>query len=108
MASEENEKKPRRPPATTVEARENQLISSAYDLAETQIAKGTASSQVITHFLKMGTVREGLEREKLKRENTLLEARTDDIRTAARMEELVGDVIKAFRGYTGQDDDDET
>lgn len=36
-------------PALTPEARENQLISLASDLAEKQLREGTASSQVITH-----------------------------------------------------------
>ena len=59
--------KPRRPPATTPEARENQMVSLAIDLAEKQLAEGTASSQVITHYLKLATSREQLEKEKLSR-----------------------------------------
>jgi hypothetical protein len=106
MASEE-QKKPRRPPATTVEARENQLISDAYDLAEKQLRAGTASSQVISHFLKAGTTREGLERERLRRENILLGAKAEAMESAKRVEELYAEAIKAMRAYAGQADEEE-
>ena len=43
-------------PALSPEARENQLIDLAVNLAEQQLLDGTASSQVITHFLKLGHV----------------------------------------------------
>jgi len=83
------------------------MIALAVDLAEKQLAKGTASSQVITHFLKMGTVREGLEREKLKRENELLEAKSDAIASGKRVEELYSNALKAMRAYAGQDPEPE-
>lgn len=105
MASADDNKKPRRPPATTVEARENQVIAAAYDLAEKQIQKGIASSQVITHFLKLGTVREGLEREKLRNENILLQARTESIESAAHMEVLYSEAIASMRRYSGRDEE---
>jgi hypothetical protein len=89
-------------PATTPEGREDQLISHAYDLAERQLLAGTASSQVTTHFLKMGSRRERLEQEKLQNENLLLSAKRDQLEGAARMEELYGDAIKAMRRYSGQ------
>ena len=44
-------------PALTPEARENQMISLAVDLAEKQLMEGTASSQVITHYLKLGSTK---------------------------------------------------
>lgn len=99
----ESNSKPRRPPATTPEARENQLISLAVGLAERQLSEGTASSQVITHFLKLGTVREQLEREKIAYENKLLEARTEAMASGARVEELYGKALNAMRSYSGQD-----
>lgn len=98
---------PRRPPATTPQARENQLIALAIDEAEKQLRAGTASSQVITHFLKLGTVRESLEREKITHENELLKARSEAIASGARMEELYGKAIQAMRGYQGQDVEEE-
>lgn len=97
-------KKPRRPPGKTIEAREDQLIAAAYDLAEKQIVAGTASSQTIAHFLKLGTVREGLEREKLRRENMLLEARTDQIESGKNVEALYEEAIAAMKLYNGRDD----
>jgi hypothetical protein len=88
-----------RPPATTPEARENQLIASAYDLAERQIAEGKASSQVLTHFLKMGATREKLEQERMKNETALLQAKVEGLSSAARIEELYGDAIEAMQNY---------
>ena len=105
MASEKKDEKPRRPPGTTVEARENQLITRAYNLAEKQIESGNVSSQVLTHFLKLGTQREGLEREKLRKENLLLSARTDSMESSKRMEELYAEAIMAMRGYAGREEE---
>ena len=94
-------------PALTPEARENQMISLAVDLAERQLQEGTASSQVITHYLKLGSMRERLEREKLEEENKLLKARTEQIQSMKRIEELYEEAIKALRNYGGQGDQDE-
>lgn len=99
--------KPKRPPATTPEARENQMISLAFDLAERQLADGSASSQVITHYLKLATTREKLEKEKLELEKTLLQARTDNIASAKRVEELYTNALSAMRSYQGKEDVDE-
>lgn len=89
-------------PASNPELRENQLISLAVDLAEKQLREGTASSQVITHYLKLGTTFSRLEKEKLKHENELLEAKTSAIKSAEHMEELYAEAIKAMRNYSGQ------
>lgn len=90
-------------PALTPEAREQQLISLATDLAEKQLREGTASSQVITHFLKLATVKEELEVERLKKENELLVAKTESIQSAKRVEELYSNALTAFRSYSGND-----
>lgn len=90
-------------PATTPEARENQMISLAVDLAEQQLMDGTASSQVITHYLKLGTTRARLEKEKLERENELLRAKTKAIESAERVEELYSNAIAAMKRYSGVD-----
>ena len=94
-------------PALTPEARENQMISLAVDLAERQLQEGTASSQVITHYLKLGSMRERLEREKLEEENKLLKAKTAQIQSMKRVEELYEEAIKAMRNYGGQGEQDE-
>lgn len=91
----------RRPPATTPEARENQLISLAVDLAEKQLFEGTASSQVITHYLKLGSTKETLEKEKLEQENKLLRARTEALQSGKRVEELYINALNAMRDYSG-------
>lgn len=93
----------RRRPATTPEARENQLIAQAVDLAEKQITNGTASAQVISHFLKLGSSREKLEQERLVKENSLLDAKRDAIASAARVEELYKTALDAMRSYAGQE-----
>mgnify|MGYP007133703865 CR=1 FL=1 len=93
-------KKPR--PALTPEARENQLISLAVDLAEQQLLDGTASSQVITHFLKLASSKEKLEKEKLQNENTLLKTKVEALQSTQRIEELYADAIKAMSLYRGE------
>jgi len=101
-------KKPGRPPrpASTPEGRENQLIAAAVDLAERQLADGTASAQVITHYLKLGSSREKLEQHKIKLESSLLEARREAIAASGRIEELYGEAIAAMRRYSGQQPDE--
>ena len=94
-------------PALTPEARENQMISLAVDLAEQQLLDGTASSQVITHFLKLGSTRAELEKEKMKRENKLLEAKAKSIESSDEMKVLYENAIKAMRNYAGYGDPDE-
>lgn len=100
MASEEPKKR-RRPPATTPEGREQQLISMAFDYAEEQFLNKTASSQVTVHFLKLGSERERMERVKLENENILLEARTRQIESQSQNEELIAQALEAMRRYTG-------
>lgn len=92
----------RRPPATTPEARENQLIALAVDLAEKQLSKGTASSQVITHYLKLGSTKERLEKEILGEQKELLKAKTEAIQSGKRVEELYKSALDAMRAYNGQ------
>lgn len=94
-------------PGLTPESRENQMIALAVDLAEKQLIEGTASSQVITHFLKLGSTKERLEKEKLEEENKLLRAKTEALQSAKRVEELYSDAIAAMRKYSGNGDADE-
>lgn len=94
-------------PALSPEARENQMIALAVDLAEQQLREGTASSQVITHFLKLGTTKAELEKEKLQLENELTKAKTESVKSMKRSEELMVEALKAFRNYSGNGDPDE-
>lgn len=95
-------------PALTPEARENQMISLAVDLAEQQLIQGTASSQVITHFLKLGSSKYKLEQEKIKHENELLRAKTESLESAQKIEQLYKEAMDAFKGYrSGEPDDQE-
>lgn len=94
-------------PSLDPEARENQMIALAVDLAEQQLIDGTASSQVITHFLKLGTTKAELEKEKLRRENEVLSAKAKAYQSGEEMKELYENAIKAMRDYAGQGDPDE-
>jgi hypothetical protein len=85
------------------EAREKYLISLAMDRAEEQLVAGTASSQVITHFLKLGSSREEEEREKLRAENEVLREKANAYRSAQSSEEKYKKAMDAFRRYSGQD-----
>lgn len=98
--------------ARTPEARENQLIALATDLAERQLREGTASSQVITHYLKMGSTKERLEKEILSEQKKLIKAKTENLESSKRADELYSNAIAAFKKYSGGDsfeggDDDE-
>jgi len=94
-------------PALTPEARENQLISLAVDLAEQQLRDGTASSQVITHYLKLGSSREKVEQELKQKELELMQAKTEALQSQKRMDELYAEAIKAMKNYGGHGDSDE-
>lgn len=88
-------------PATTPEMREMQLADAAYDLAEEQIRSGTASSQVVTHFLKVGSSRERLEQERMRHEVELMEVKKQQLEGQKRVEELYVGALEAMRGYQG-------
>lgn len=94
-------------PALTPEARENQLIYLATNLAEQQLLDGTASSQVITHYLKLGSTKERIEKEILEKQKELIEAKTASLQSAKRVEELYNNAIAAMRRYSGHGDDEE-
>lgn len=93
--------KPKAHPATTPEARENQMISLAVDLAEEQLRNGTASTAVITHYLKLGSTKEQLEKEYLAKRTDLIGAKTDSIRSAKEIEELYSNALEAMSIYNG-------
>lgn len=101
VKTDTSEPKKKLRPALTPEARENQLISLAMDCAEQQLMDGTASSQVITHFLKLGTAKYQYETEKLKHDTELIKAKTDSIERADKIEELYANAIKSMQIYKG-------
>ena len=88
--------------ALTPEARENQLISLAVNLAEKQLREGTASSQVITHYLKLGSTKERMEKEMMQEQIKLLTAKTEALQAAKHSEELYAEALDAFKRYSGQ------
>ena len=81
------------------------MISLAVDLAEKQLREGTASSQVITHFLKLGSSKEKLEKEILEKQKEMITAKTESLQSAKRVEELYSDAMNAFRKYSGNGSD---
>ena len=95
------------PPALTPAGREARMVAYAMDLAEEQLRNGTASSQVITHFLKLGTETAKLELERLQNENALLRAKTENIKSAKESGELYANAIEAMRRYSAHGSDDD-
>lgn len=93
--------------ARTPEGRINQLISLAFDLAEIQLREGTASSQVITQFLKLADPKESLERDILAENKKLIKAKTTALESSAKTEELYAKAIAAMKSYRSEVDDDE-
>ena len=98
---------PKSPPALDPVARENQMICLAENLAEKKLRDGTASNQLIVHYLKLGSTKERLEKEKLEQENELLKAKTEALESAKRSEELYAEAIKAITRYSGHYDEEE-
>ena len=95
----------RRPPATTLQGREDQLITLAVDLAEQQLAAGTAPTQVITHYLKLGSSREKIEQHRIELESKLAAAKVEMLEAQARQEEKFDAALKAMRAYQGIGDE---
>ena len=94
-------------PGLTPEARENQLVSLAVDLAEKQLIEGTASSQVISHYLKIGSTKERIEKEILEKRKELIDAKTQALQSAKKVEELYANALRAMKNYSGQGDEDD-
>lgn len=101
--AKENKSRSKRP-ALTPESRENQMISLAMDLAEQKLRDGTASAQLITEFVKRGSTKSRLENEILQEQKKLLAAKTENLKSAQRTEELFEAAIKAMKRYSGNGD----
>lgn len=87
--------------SSSIENREQDLIGLAYDLAEERLRNGTATSQEVTHFLKLGSTKERLEREMLEKQKDLLEIKAEALQSQKRVEELYVEAINAFKEYRG-------
>ena len=94
-------------PALTPESRENQMSSVAMGRAEERLRNGTAASQEIVHFLKLGSTRERLEKEKIALENELVKAKTEAVASAKDIKEMYDQAMASFRRYSGQEDDED-
>lgn len=101
------EKSKRNPTAITPEGRENQVIAMAYDLAEQKIRDGTASSQLITHFLKMGSPKERIEREILEEQKKLIVAKTGAMESSKDVIEIYNRAMNAMKKYSGNSQDED-
>jgi len=98
--------KRRQAPATTPQMRENQLVALATDLAEKQMRDGSASSQVISFYLKLGSTKDQVEKEILMEKKKLITAQTQAIQSGKNVEELYKNAITAMRSYSGNGRDD--
>lgn len=105
--SSSNQSKPPLKPALTPEAREQQMISLAYDLVEQRLRDGTASSQETTHFLKASAEKTRYQTELLKAQAELAAAKKEDLESNRRSEAMYEEVLKALRNYSGNGDPDE-
>lgn len=97
----------KRPPARTPEERRDQIISAAYDLAEKKIADGTASSQLLVYLIKSGTEEARLERDILAAQHKLINAKTENLETLNRLEELYTGAVNAMKRYNGDGGNEE-
>lgn len=95
----------RKRPAATPEARENQMIAMAYDLVEERLLAGTASPSETTHFLRLGSTKERVEKEILELQKELIAAKTEALQSSRRTEELYENAMTAFKLYSGQFDE---
>ena len=86
-------------PASDPESREKQLVNLAVKLAEKQLKEGTASSAVITHYLKLASKREVLERDILEKQSELIKAKASNITRDREVEELARAAIEAMKSY---------
>lgn len=77
------------------------MIALAVDLAEKQLMEGTASSQVITHYLKLGSTKERIEKEILEKQKELISAKTKALQSQEELKDLYADALKAMRNYSG-------
>ena len=95
--------KPKKP--KTEKGREKQMVALAVDLAEQQLRDGTASAQVITHYLKLATEKEKLEREILAVQKELITEKTKALKSMKQMEDLYTKAIEAMKHYSGNDEE---
>lgn len=104
MSSDERKRRTSDRPSASPEQQENRMVNLAMQVTEERLRSGRASSQEIVHFLKLGTAREALERDKLEAENKLLDAKVESLASQKRIEALYAEAMDAFRGYAGLDD----
>lgn len=92
----------RTPPiARTPEAQENEMIALAMEAARKKIEDGSASSQIIVHFLQLGTEKARLEREKLRAESTLAMAKAEAMKSLQTSDQITEEALSAFKRYQG-------
>jgi len=99
-------KKHKHKPGTTPEAVESEMVALAMDVARSQMESGTVSSQVLTHFLKAGAIKNSLEQKKLELELELVKAKTESIKSSKNVEELMKEALRAMKTYSGSDYDE--
>lgn len=93
-------------PAKTPEARENQLINLAFNLAEKKLKEGTASSQLITTLINMGCTKMKYEIEKLKSDLKVANAKIEAFEGDKNRDLDYAKVLAAFKSYQGTQTDE--
>lgn len=97
----------RRTPARTPLEHESVLISKSLSLIEKQIDEGSVSSAVLSIYAKAGTERDRLEKERLRNENAVLLKKVESMEAVADVKDLLTEALQVFRGYAGEDDDED-
>lgn len=92
-------------PFKSIEEAENTNIALAMNLARKQLEEGTASAQVIAHFLKIGSTKERDEKELRQQQIELMSAKTGAIKSAQSSEELYAKAIDAMTKCSPSEDD---
>lgn len=98
-------KRSRANPAYTPEGRENQLIALAYDKVEERIQNNQASAQELVHFLRLGTEKAKLEKEKLEIDKKLAEAKIKSLGSDEELKDITKKALTAFSSYKSSSDD---
>lgn len=101
--SRKADEKPKPIPPRTEEEEQKLAAGLAMDLAIKWMQEGTAPAQIVTHFLKVNSLKEQAELEKTRREIELLKAKKKAIELAEEQDKKYEEVIRAISSYAGKD-----
>ena len=93
------------PSASTMEGMENECIALSYELAKKRLVEGTATSAEIVHFLKLGSMKEQLDEELIRKDMALKDAKIESLQTNKQIEEMFSEAMRYMSRYQGYFDD---